>query len=391
MIIQTAIAAEPDVCIALANGEEVCGKIGTWTTEQLTFSDDRIRAVAINDIADVRFPLAKRRHQASDWVVLGTGDRFPLTVQRVQDDMLTAGWPRSPRRPELSFPLENVAAVIRQLPPAPAVRRDWLSALMREPPGKDAVRLVIGDDLRGEFTAWENGLVLWQGSLGALQLDLQRLRWIRFDPELTAKPKLPDVWWSVILTDGARFTATTCQPRPDLTVEWTLPVGGSLVVPRHEIEKITRWSPQRQSLSQREPAEVKFTPYLEGKRELVIDRSVAQSPLSLRGEEFATGLSMHSRAEVAYHVQPNDGVFRAIVGIDDASGGAGSARFIVRVDDRVVWESEELTGRSPAVRLPSIQLDGAKMLTLLVDFGEYGDVGDLANWCDASIWAKSSP
>lgn len=381
-------AAEPDICVTQANGDEVCGKLESWTTEKLTITVHEKRSVPLTDIADVRFPLAKRRHQTSDWVVLGTGDRFPVSVVKVADDTLTAAWSRSPRRPELAFPLENVAAIIRQLPPAPAIRREWLGALTRLPPGNDVVRLVVGDDLSGEFTAWDNGLVQWQGSLGAMQLDLQRLRWIRFDPELTAKNKLPATWWTVMLVDGTRFTATECRPRPDLTIEWTLPIGGSLVLPRHEIEKLTRWSPQRQVLSQREPIETKLTPYLAGTRAIVIDRSVAQSPLSLRGEEFAAGVSMPSRAEVTYRVESGDSVFRATVGIDDASEGTGSARFTVRVDDRVVWESEELTGRSPKVVLPSIKLDGAKTLTLFVDYGEFGDVGDLANWCDASIWQK---
>ncbi len=382
----TAYAAEPDICVTLANGDEVCGQLDTWTIEQLTISSDQKRSITTTDIADVRFPLAKRRHQSSDWIVLGTGDRFPVTVTKCKDDLLTAGWARSPRRPEFAFPLENVAAIIRQLPPAPAIQRDWLGALQRLPPGHDVVRLVVGDDLTGEFTHWENGLVGWRSSLGALQLDLQRVRWIRFDPELTARPKLPDTYWTVFLTDGTRFTATACQPRPDLTVEWKLPVGGPLTIPRHEIEKLSRWSPQRQPLSRREPIETKLTPYLEGTRTIANDRSVSQSPLSLRGQEFASGVSMQSRAAVAYRVEPGDRAFRATVGIDDASEGRGSARFAVRVDDRVVWESEELTGHSPAIRLPSIPLDGAKTLTLFVDFGEYGDAGDLADWCDASIW-----
>lgn len=384
-------AAEPDICITLASGDEICGKLDSWTLEQLTVSADQQRSIAMDDIADVRFPLAKRRHQSSDWIVLGTGDRFPVTVTKCSDDLLTAGWARFPRRPALIFPLENVAAIIRQLPPAPAIQRDWLGSLQRLPPGQDVVRLVVGDDLTGEFTGWENGLVGWQSTLGALQLDLQRLRWIRFDPELIAQPKLPDVFWNVSLTDGTRFTAMECRPLPDLTVEWKLPIGDPLTIPRHEIETMTRWSPRRRQLSGRDPIETQLTPYLEGQRTITNDRCIAQSPLSLRGREFTTGVSMQSRAAVTYRVEPGDSLFRATIGIDDASEGSGSARFAVRVDNRVVWESEELTGRSPAVRLPSISLDGAKTLMLFVDFGEYGDAGDLADWCDASIWTKPAP
>ncbi len=379
-------AAEPEVCVIRADGTEVCGAFQSWTAEGLTVLATTPQTIAVDDLDELRFPRAKRRSHTSDWVVLGTGDRFPLTVQRLADDVLTAGWSKSSRRPELAFPLENVAAIVRQMPAAASIQRDWLGALQQLPTGKDSVRLVVGEDLTGEFSAWENGLVQWRGSLGAIQLDLQRVRWIRFDPDLTTIPEPPALWWAVHLVDGTRFTATACQPRPDQSVEWTLPVGGVLTVPRHEIVKATRWSPRRRPLSQRELEKTEFTPYLSGKRAIISDRSVHQAPLALRGEEFSRGLGMQSRTIVEYRLQPGDSVFRATVGIDDVAEGKGSARFSVRVDDREVWESGELTGRSPAVRLPSIALDAARTLTLTVDFGEYGDVGDFADWCDASIW-----
>lgn len=379
-------STEPEVCVIRADGTEVCGTVTSWDDTRIVIGADTAQTVATDNIAEIRFPRAKRRPQTSDWIVLGTTDRFPLTVQRIEDDSVTAIWARSSRRPELRFPLENVTAIVRQMPPAAVVQREWLSTIERLPPGKDVIRLVVGEDLAGEFTAWENGLVKWQGSLGAIQLDLQRVRWIRFDPELTTKPTRPDVWWSVFLTDGARFTATACRPQTDHSVEWILPVGGSVTVPRHEVIKATRWSPRRQLLSKREPTETKLTPFLSGHRTLVSDRSASHSPLMIRGEEFATGTGMQSRAEVTYAMQANDHHFTATVGIDDAAEGRGSARFAVRVDDRIVWTSDELTGTSPAMRLPPIPLTGAKTLTLIVEYGEYADVGDLADWCDASLW-----
>lgn len=379
-------AAEPEVCVIRVDGTEVCGSITNWDHARIVIAGDAEQTIPAETIAELRFPRGKRRSQTSDWLILGTGDRFPLTVQRIENDAVTAGWAQLARRPELTFPLENVAAIVRQMPPAASVQREWLSAIERSPPGKDAVRLVVGEDLAGEFTAWDNGLVKWQGALGALPLDLQRVRWIRFDPELTAIPRRPAKCWIVFLADGSRFTATECRPQSDQTIEWELPVGGKLVLPRHEVLKATAWSPKRVPLSQREPQAMRFTPFLTGERTLHRDRSVAHAPLSLRGEEFATGLSMQSRAEVAYALQPHDAHFTATVGIDDVTAGRGSARFIVRVDDRDVWTSEELTGSTPAIRLPVISLAGAKTLTLIVDYGEFADVADFADWGDASLW-----
>ena len=386
----TLSAAEPEACVIRSDGSEVCGTIANWDQKEIVIGGDAEQTVPIETIGELRFPRAQRRSQTSDWIILGTGDRFPLTVQRIENDTVTAGWARLARRPELSFPLENLAAIVRQMPPAVAVQREWLSAIARSPREKDTVRLVVGDDLTGEFTAWENGLVKWQGALGALQLDLQRVRWVRFDPELTTIPPRPEQCWTVFLVDGTRFTATECRPQPDQTVEWQLPIGGKLVLPRHEVLKATVWSSRRAPLSQREPQSTRFTPFLSGERTLLRDQSVAQAPQSLRGEEFATGLAMQSRAEVTYALQPHDEHFSATVGIDDVTAGRGSARFIVRVDDREVWASEELAGTMPAVRTPMISLAGAKILTLVVDFGEFADVADFADWGDASLW-KTAP
>lgn len=386
LLILGTFAAEPEVCVLRADGSEVCGPISSWDEAQIVVGTEPSQRIPINDLSELRFPQAKRRAQTSDWIVLGTGDRFPLTIQRVADDVVTAGWARASRRPELSFPLENVAAVIRQMPPAAVVQRDWLSTIHRLPAGSDTVRLIAGEDLTGEFVAWENGLLKWQAALGAIQLDLQRVRWIRFDPELTARPPRPDRAWHVFLVDGTRFTASACQPQADHTVTWTLPVGGMLTVPRHEIVKATLWTARRATLSQRKPLAVKLTPFLNGDRDVVLDHSVAQAPLSLRGEEFTTGIAMQSRAEVTYAIQPADSHFTACVGIDDVAERHGSARFAVRIDDRVVWTSDELTGTSAAVRVPPIPLTDGKTLTLVVDFGEYADVADFADWCDASIW-----
>jgi hypothetical protein len=63
----------------------------------------------------------------------------------------------------------------------------------------------------------------------------------------------------------------------------------------------------------------------------------------------------------------------------------GSVRFVVIVDDRRAWTSDEITGQIAPIEIPPVPLRGAKSLTLFVDFGQMADVSDYANWCDATL------
>ena len=66
--------------------------------------------------------------------------------------------------------------------------------------------------------------------------------------------------------------------------------------------------------------------------------------------------------------------------------GSGSVDFRrVDVDGRRVWTSSEITGKSPVTNMPEIALHGNKRLSLAVDFGQFGDVSDYADWCDAEF------
>lgn len=381
----TANFAADHVCVTTAAGREHCGTISLWSSETLTIDEGVLRALAVADIAEIRFPDARVRSTAADGVVLTNGDHLSLSPSRCAGDQLTAVWPHASRRPALTWPLENVAALLFAVPPAAAVRRDWLSALNHQPAGHDVARLVAGDDLAGEFQSLSTGQINWKADFGPVKLDRQRVRWIRFDPALTATPTTPPVSWTVFLTDGSRFTATECLPQADLSVVFRLSTAGSVTTPRHEVVKLQRWTSRLQRVSQRTPLATAFTPYLKGERSLHVDRNALDTPLIVRGEEYATGLGVQSRAVVTYPVEAHDDHFQAIAGIDDAANGAGSAHFRIRVDDREIWSSGELTGRMPAVRVPPIPLQNAKTLSLIVDFGEYGDSADYADWCDAVI------
>ena len=86
---------------------------------------------------------------------------------------------------------------------------------------------------------------------------------------------------------------------------------------------------------------------------------------------------------VTYDLRGDERAFLSTIGIDDAANGAGSVIFAIDVNGRRVWTSSEITGKSPAISVPEVTLRGSKTMTLLVDFGQFADVSDYADWCDA--------
>ena len=74
--------------------------------------------------------------------------------------------------------------------------------------------------------------------------------------------------------------------------------------------------------------------------------------------------------------------FEATVAIDDTAPAQASARVRVLIDGREAWASPELTAQAGPLHLPRIPLNGAEELTLTVDYGRSGDMGDRINWID---------
>mgnify|MGYP001000195659 FL=1 len=62
----------------------------------------------------------------------------------------------------------------------------------------------------------------------------------------------------------------------------------------------------------------------------------------------------------------------------------------MRVDDRVAFTSPSMTEGTKPIDL-DIDLKGARFLILETDFGERGDVRDLADWAEARLVRDPGP
>jgi beta-galactosidase len=91
--------------------------------------------------------------------------------------------------------------------------------------------------------------------------------------------------------------------------------------------------------------------------------------IALGGTSFAKGLGVSAPSLVIYRLAKGCTSFKATVGVDDATMGAGSVRFRVLGDDEVLFDSERMVGGDPPKDI-DVSVAGKVRLKLLVTNGD---------------------
>ncbi|MEV0372711.1 NPCBM/NEW2 domain-containing protein [Streptomyces sp. NPDC050636] len=105
-------------------------------------------------------------------------------------------------------------------------------------------------------------------------------------------------------------------------------------------------------------------------------------PITIGGMGFAKGLGVHAPSEVSFYTGGRCTAFNARAGIDDESGGKGSAGFEVWADGKRIAESGTVTGTDTAETVTAA-ISGATTVRLVVTDGGDGMDYDHADWGDA--------
>jgi NPCBM/NEW2 domain len=141
-------------------------------------------------------------------------------------------------------------------------------------------------------------------------------------------------------------------------------------------------------LSDLEPADYKHVPYLTIAWPLARDRNVLDGTLVFGGKRYLKGLGMHSAARATYRLDGKFQRFDATAALDDSSQGRGSVTFGVYLLKGGQWKqaavSDTVRGGDPPEPV-TIDVRGAEMITLTIDYADRGDELDHANWLDARL------
>ncbi len=112
--------------------------------------------------------------------------------------------------------------------------------------------------------------------------------------------------------------------------------------------------------------------------------SVDSHPLMLSGTLHTHGVGTHAESAFNIDLKGAAKTFKATVGVDDETAGKGSVVFQVYVDGKKVLETPTLHGKD-APRQISVDLTGAKRLSLRVREADDGIIYDHADWGSAML------
>jgi hypothetical protein len=223
---------------------------------------------------------------------------------------------------------------------------------------------------------------------GETSIAKEKIGAIALDPSLAAKPdtKQPRVW--VGFKDGSRVIASAIAVDAG-QVKLATTALPKLAVPATKLIAIQPLDGRATYLSDLKPSTYQHIPFLDLKWPYRNDRNVLGSQLRAGGRLYLKGLGMHSAARLTYDLDKPFRALAAEAAIDDQTTGHGSALFRVYTDDgsgnwQFKYESPVVRGGTAPLAV-SVDLTGAKRLSLLVDFADRGDELAHADWLNARL------
>lgn len=282
----------------------------------------------------------------------------------------------------------------------------------RGSPELDVVLLSNGDRVEGRVTKLESGSVAIETGGKAVSLALSRVEAIVFgerqksvanaaiengknEPSLTTAsrerpgPSLKGRGhFAVGLRDGSMVFAKSVQVgEKDVAVQSAAGInfkGGET----RDVVFVQSLGGRIIYLSDLDGADYRHVPYLRIGWPYTRDRNVAGEPIVVRGKRYLKGIGMHSASRLTYRFDREFARFDASVAIDDSAKGRGSVTFSVYLLRDGKWAEAYKSGIVRGNEAPqpiSVELQGAKGLTLTVDYADRGDELDHAVWLDARL------
>ncbi|MGE3808227.1 MAG: NPCBM/NEW2 domain-containing protein [Gemmataceae bacterium] len=240
--------------------------------------------------------------------------------------------------------------------------------------GRDQVHLRNGDVLEGILISFARKDQLKIEVKGReVAVEFNKVAVIALNTDLQRVPKTKQ-HGHVVLASGARLELATLKANERTATGKTIH-GNPVEFPVADLVALDMRGGPVAYLSDLKPTLFQFTPFLDLEWSYVNDGSVAGSDLRLGGHTFDKGVGVHAASKLTYAVPAGSRRFEALVGLDDRTGREGTARLEVLVDGKprkLPWDGSLLGGKPPQEL--RVDLDGAKEVTLLVDFGPRGNV-----------------
>jgi hypothetical protein len=323
-------------------------------------------------------------------VVLANGDRIAGPLVAADARSFTFD---NPILGKVSVPLTTVAAIWRTGPPA-GTPADPMTAAWLDGRKTDSVRLTNGDVLRGTVERFGDDRAVWLKPPGgpARRIGPGQTVAVAFAAGLSRvrTPTVPHAL--VVLKDGSRVTVDALFAKEGLLGIGAV-VGFNKFVPESEVESITVLAGLATDLATLKPKASRVEPFLGVTWPVATNRSAKGNPLRLETAKgvgtYDLGLGTHAKTTVEYDLAGRYTRFTALVGLDATTGRGGRVPVKILIDgtDRTP-DSLKVLAHEPGPVAVTVEVGGARTMTLAVDFGPAGDANADVNWCEARLIRK---
>lgn len=342
------------------------------------------RTVAAADIVSWGSPVESSQGVQ---VVLDRGGLLIATEASLSDEALdVAGsllWGESRRTDRLNVPLAHVAGVLFEPSSDTAARDRLLISIASSGAESERMFLANGDELLGTIVELSPHQVEFESNVGVLEVELAKVAGVSFDPALRAGATAASKGAMVGLSDGTRLHVASLTAddkvatlRLDQNTVWHV-----------DTSEIIWLLPARENvawLSDIEPSSYRHLPFLDLAWPYQLDQSVAGGMLRSGGQLYLKGVGLHSTARLSWDLDQPWRRFEADIALDDSAGNRGSVVFRVFTDGEEAYASPVVRGGDPSQPV-SVDISGAKRLSLIVDFADRGDELDHADWLNARL------
>jgi hypothetical protein len=284
---------------------------------------------------------------------------------------------------KLTVPLDCLLGLILTSPTQTGEFQALWDRVRSEARSTEVVWLMNGDRLAGGFLGLDDRQIKIQIDGKPFEVERSGVVALGFDPGLVNYPRPKSDFVEFTLVDGTRLGVTEARI-DDGSVLATTRFGQPIKFPLSDLVRVYARSSSVVYLSERKPAGHQYATYIGPPRPYRIDRTVDGHMFKLAGQEYDRGIGAQSRTLLAYGVEPGDRRFQATVGVDERAGPLGSVVFAVLVDGKERFRTPAMTDRDPP-RTIDLDLTGARFVILATEFGDRGDVRDLADWVEARM------
>lgn len=382
LLVARSVRAEPTAVV-----HTVDGKTHQWTT--ITLRDDwaivgegetGVVELSAADVLDIDLaPRADVVASKAPAVLFPHGQLLHGTIESSDADAVLFSSPKFQKTSISTLSIEGFLLVTGL---SGRAKESAIQQIRDLPRTGDALLLVNGDVLTG--TIEQFGPAEWKiakdGSSRSVPAD--RLRGAALDPAVIERKSPSGLAATLRLTDGSVIIATKLYSTPE-GLEIQSLFGPKMILRMDAVDSISIRGGRVVYLSDIEAIRVETRPFLDDFAPPRMDQSVLGSPLSLGGVLQEKGIGVRGYTRIDY---PVEGFvrFQAKIGVDDAASPLASVLFQVLLDDKVVFDSGEMTP-ADAPRDIDVEIGPAKSLSLVVDFATRGDVGDAADWSAARL------